>query len=142
MSHDDNGISLCIPTYNRARLLNRTLESCSGLEIPGGYAVEIIVINNNCTDNTSDVVAGYAPHAPHPVREVVEREQGVGPARNRALEEAAFGNVAYLDDDIEIAPTWVRGFFDAVKDYQADAVVGPVTPEFKNNPRTMRHRLS
>lgn len=125
------GISLCIPTYNRARLLHATLESIAKIEIPDGVRVEVVVLDNNCTDHTQEVVEQFAPSAPFSIRRIVEIRQGVGHVRTRAIDEAAFDHLGYLDDDIEISAGWVRAYFEAVREMNADCVVGPVRPRFE-----------
>jgi GT2 family glycosyltransferase len=126
----EHGVSIAIPTYNRAGLLGPTLQSVSRLEIPPGTQVEVLVIDNNCTDETPQVVDRAAAAGPIPVRRVLETRQGLCFGRNRGLEEARFDHVVYLDDDVEVAPDWLRGYFDAVERFGADCVVGPVTPRF------------
>ena len=55
-------LSVCIPTYNRAVLLNRCLESV--LPQIEGKPVEVVVIDNASDDNTEDVVRKYVPGTP------------------------------------------------------------------------------
>ena len=124
------GISILIPTYNRAGFLKGTLDSVSRLRVPGGVDVELIVVNNNCTDNTADIVSAGAVSMPFPVRHVVETNQGLCFGRNRGIAEARHAHLAYLDDDIEVSPDWITGYFEAVNEHGADAVVGPVFPLF------------
>jgi len=125
------GASITVPTYNRARLLEGTLASLRGLVVPPGVEAEIVVIDNNCTDNTAAVVEAAVPQSPIPLRGVVETRQGLCYGRNRALEEARYEHVIYLDDDIEVAPDWLLGYFEAIDQLQADCVVGPVSPRFE-----------
>ena len=50
-------ISFAIPTHNRADLLGPSIDSVFAVDIPAEVrALELIVIDNNCTDNTADVV--------------------------------------------------------------------------------------
>lgn len=127
-------VSIAIPTYNRARLLVGTLASLRRLELPPGVEAEIVVIDNNCTDHTAAVVEEAMPQSPLPIRRVVETRQGLCYGRNRALEEARYEHVIYLDDDIEVAPDWLFGYFEAIDVLQADCVVGPVAPKFEIPP--------
>jgi glycosyltransferase involved in cell wall biosynthesis len=127
------GITIAIPTYNRVRLLRRTLESLFLLERPAGLAIEIIVINNNCTDETSSVVEELAREFPFPIRMVVEPKAGLNHGRNRALDEAAGEQVVYFDDDVHVSALWLKGCVEAVDKLQADCVVGPVTAEFERD---------
>ncbi len=129
-----NGISLLIPTCNRAHSLRRTLNSLSQLEIPAGIEVEVLVIDNNCRDHTAEVVAQANRELPLPVRHILETRQGLCFGRNRGLLEARFEHLAYLDDDILISPHWLFAYFESMRTWGVDAVVGPVFPIFDQTP--------
>ncbi|MCA9025723.1 MAG: glycosyltransferase family 2 protein [Planctomycetaceae bacterium] len=124
------GISLIIPTYNRADFLRDTLQSVAEIICPQGVEWEVLVIDNNCTDDTPKVVAEAAKNFPCELRHIVEHQQGLCYGRNRGLREARFAHLAYLDDDIRVGNNWVKGYFEAVNEDGADAVAGPVFPMF------------
>jgi glycosyltransferase involved in cell wall biosynthesis len=125
------GISIVIPTYNRARLLADTLESVKALIVPEGVRIELLVINNRCTDETPQVIDRAALGSPFPVRPIVETQQGLCYARNRGLVEAQYEHVVYLDDDVEVAVDWLAGYLQGVVELDADCIVGRVTPKFE-----------
>jgi glucosyl-dolichyl phosphate glucuronosyltransferase len=125
------GISIVIPTYNRAEILRKTLDSVARLSIPGGVEVEIIVIENNCTDHSARVFEDFSRRSPLPCRRINETRQGHSHVRNRGFAEAAFDQVVFFDDDVEVFPDWIPGYLKAVEDTQADCVVGPVFPLFE-----------
>jgi glycosyltransferase involved in cell wall biosynthesis len=87
-------VSVIIPTYNRAHLLKRALDSALPQLIDGD---EIIVIDDGSTDNTAEVMTAYGP----PVRYIKIENGGAGPARNRGIDEAKGDLVAFLDSDDE-----------------------------------------
>jgi glycosyltransferase involved in cell wall biosynthesis len=123
--------SIIIPTYNRAALLGATLDSIFQLRIPVGSKVELLVIDNNCTDNTKQTVQKKAAHAPFPCRHIVERKQGLCFGRNRGLAEAIYDHLVYFDDDVEINPNWLDAYIRATKQFDAHCVVGPVTADYQ-----------
>lgn len=127
----NRGISIVIPTYNRARMLGPTLAGLAHLTVPRDVEAEILVIDNNCTDDTPRVVADFKAATPIPVRHIVEHEQGQSASRNRGFQEAAFDHVVDFDDDVDVYTDWIVGYFDAVDRFQADCVVGPVYPVFE-----------
>jgi glycosyltransferase involved in cell wall biosynthesis len=136
------GISIIIPTYNRARLLARTLASIKGLRVPEGVAIEVLVIDNNCTDETPQVVKEATDDSPFPILRIVETRQGLCFGRNRGLQEARYALVAYFDDDIEVADDWLLGYLEAVEHLNADCVVGPVFPKFERKlPQFLTQRV-
>src|SRR5438477_1259628 len=54
---DIPSVSICIPTFNDAAVVGDALRSALRQEYP---RLEIIVIDNNSTDQTGEVVAGIA----------------------------------------------------------------------------------
>ncbi len=135
-------LSIVVPTHNRARLLGPTLESIKQLIVPKRLCVEVLVINNNCTDDTEAVVAACSADAPWPIRQIVETRQGLCFGRNRGLDEACGDHVVYFDDDIRVNRKWLAGYMDAVERHDADCVVGPVHPVFESPaPRHMTRRV-
>jgi glucosyl-dolichyl phosphate glucuronosyltransferase len=125
------GISIVIPTYNRARLLADTLESVKALIVPVGIRIELLVINNRCTDETPQVIEQAAVSSPFPIRTIVETQQGLCYGRNRGLAEARYEHVVYLDDDVEVAADWLTGYLQGVAELEADCIVGRVSPKFE-----------
>jgi len=126
-----NSLSLIIPTFNRCSYLEQTLRSLDKLDVPSGIEVEVLVIDNNCRDLTAEVVAQAMKECKLPIRHIVETQQGLSYGRNRGIAEARYHHLGFLDDDILVSPKWVMSYFQAVRDFQADAVVGPVFPIFE-----------
>ena len=97
-------LSVILPTFNRAASLKRALEALlRQTATPGSY--EVIVVNNNSTDDTVSVVALFDHRR---VRLVAEPRQGLSYARNTGLAAARGQIVAFTDDDVEAAPDWVE----------------------------------
>jgi glycosyltransferase involved in cell wall biosynthesis len=89
-------ISVCICTYNRSESLRRTLESLARQNnIDLG---EVLIVDNNCTDGTAEVVESFRERLP--IRLVTESQQGLAHARNRAAAEFRGGVLLFTDDDV------------------------------------------
>jgi glycosyltransferase involved in cell wall biosynthesis len=101
-------VSIAIPTYNRAAELEKTLETLTQLDTTGCPEYEILVIDNNSTDGTAELVTRFAPRLDTRLRYVREERQGLNHGRNRAITEAKYEIVAYLDDDVNVDPQWLR----------------------------------
>jgi glycosyltransferase involved in cell wall biosynthesis len=99
-------ISVIICTYNRADLLRSALESLAKQTVSQD-SYEVIVVNNNCTDNTTEVAREFMDRYMN-WRMVYEVNQGLSHARNRGYKEAKGAYVAYLDDDAKASPNWVE----------------------------------
>ncbi len=88
----DPAVSVVITTFNRARSLQRALESVLAQTFRD---YEVIVVNDGSTDATASLLLGYGDR----IRVVSQENRGIGPARNRAMDEARGRYVAFLDDD-------------------------------------------
>ncbi len=93
-------ISCVVPTYNRSGLLAATLESIHNQSF---RPIEIVVVDDGSTDDTSEVVRKWAKQHNDPktfvIRWVIQSNQGANAARNRGAEEAHGEFIAFLDSD-------------------------------------------
>lgn len=92
-----SAISVIIPTYNRASLISRAINSVLVQLEPDD---ELIVVNDGSTDNTDEVVGRFGSK----LRYVKTSNAGAGAARNRGIREATRPLVAFLDSDDEWMP--------------------------------------
>ena len=126
-------LTVAICTWNRAKLLDQTLTRFRELTIPDGLCWEVIVVDNNCTDNTMSVVTQHQAHLP--LRGVVETKQGHSHARNRAVAEAKGNYLLWTDDDVLVDADWIVNHLQAVHDYpEAKFFGGPVRPWYETPP--------
>ena len=98
-------VSVVIPTYNRSALLRSTVDSVLNQDTQTTF--EVVVIDNNSSDDTKDVVDWLIEKYPGKVRYVVERKQGNAHARNRGIEEAKGAIIAFVDDDVTVDKNWL-----------------------------------
>lgn len=98
-------VTVAILTYNRADFLRQTLEGIGQQEFPRDH-FEVLVVDNNSTDQTRAVVGALAAQRPAP-RYVLETKQGLDHARNRAIQEARADVIVFADDDILVKPDWL-----------------------------------
>ncbi|QEX18068.1 hypothetical protein FRZ44_33720 [Hypericibacter terrae] len=104
----DMDFSVLICTYNRAELLSAALEHIAAQSVPTGLRWEVVVVDNNCSDHTADVVRRFAsdPRIPA-LRYVQEGRQGIAFARMRSFREGRGHLMGCVDDDCRIAPDWI-----------------------------------
>ena len=114
-------ISIIICTYNREKYIGPLLESIAKNDYPkSGY--EILLVDNNCTDNTRTVCDTFTlQHTDVVFRYVVETEQGLSAARNKGIKEAKGDIIIYVDDDALVDTNYISSFAE----------------HFANNPTTM-----
>lgn len=98
-------ISVVISTYNRSKMLAGTIEGL--LHQEGSATFEIIVVDNNSSDDTSAVIEEFARRSPL-VRCVFEPRQGVSYGRNAGIEAACSDLLLFTDDDVTPDTRWVE----------------------------------
>jgi glucosyl-dolichyl phosphate glucuronosyltransferase len=126
-------LTVAICTWNRAELLRRTLEQLRRLEPPPDASWELIVVNNNCTDNTDAVLEEFLPHLP--LQRVFEAEPGLSNARNAAIRAASGSFIIWTDDDVLVSPTWLRAYAESMRLHPDGAIFGgPIEPWFDGTP--------
>ncbi len=127
------GITVLIPTHNRAAVLSETLEALTRVDRTG-IDCSIIVIDNNSSDNTAQVVKEYQTRLP--VCYLREPRPGKSCALNKALRECALKEfVVFTDDDVTPKPNWFQEIVSSVEKWPGIAVFGgkiePVWPDNK-----------
>ena len=118
--------TVVIATYNRAGDLRETLTCLAGLRPASPW--EVIVVDNNSTDDTRAVVEGAAATFPVRLRYVFEREQGRSPALNAGIRLAHGEIVVTTDDDVRVESDWLDRARDGLDRLGADYVGGRVLP--------------
>src|SRR5262245_8438386 len=99
-------ITVAIPTYNGAHRLPEVFRSLQRQIKTNTIAWEILVVDNNSSDDTQRVISFCQRTMPH-LRYAKEVRQGAGFARDTALREAQGELVAFLDDDTIPNSNWV-----------------------------------
>jgi glycosyltransferase involved in cell wall biosynthesis len=102
--------SVVICTFNREKYVKKAIESVLNNHV-NGFTYEILVIDNNSTDNTKDVVESFSKAYPNKVRYFFEPMQGLSVARNRGIKEAKGNYTVFLDDDGEASQKWLQSFY-------------------------------
>ena len=111
-------VSVILPTYNRAGLLPRAIDSVMRQTMDDW---ELWIIDDASSDNTADVVRSYAD--PRIRLDVHDRNQGAAAARNTGLRLAGGRLIAFLDSDDE----WNAGFLERqAKEFEARAELAAV----------------
>lgn len=121
-------LSIIVCTHNRSGSLRAALNHLFSLQT-GELSIEIIVVDNNSTDDTAEVVRELRANAPVAIRCAFEAAQGISHARNTGLALARGAVVAFTDDDIEVSPGWALQIVEAFTAHpEVDCVGGRVLP--------------
>lgn len=129
-------MDVVICTYNNAMLLDRTLASIAQQQVSACHTWSVLVVDNNCTDSTADLVNQYIQMQTIPgLRRVVESKQGLTQARLCGLRHTTSDWIAFIDDDCLLAETWVEQAIQfAAAHSQCGAFGGKVLLEWEQPP--------
>jgi glycosyltransferase involved in cell wall biosynthesis len=132
---DEYDIAVVVPTFNRGELLTALLENLM-VQDPGETRCEILVVDNNSTDNTRAVVEPFVGRWPgRSLRYVFEPRQGVSFARNTGVSQSTAPIIVFLDDDGLPVPDWIQAMkaaFDAHPD--VDCIGGRIRAAWVHQP--------
>jgi glycosyltransferase involved in cell wall biosynthesis len=98
-------ISVVVCTYNRSDLIKGCLDSLIN-QSANLSTFEVLVIDNNSTDETHQIVANYLSFPNF--RMFREENQGLSHARNRGIREANGEYIAFLDDDARVHLDYIK----------------------------------
>jgi glycosyltransferase involved in cell wall biosynthesis len=118
-------LTVAVCTFNRSALLRATLQALEAQVVhpPGGW--DAIVIDNNSSDNTTEVVREFVRRGIIPgLRLDREATQGLSFARRKAVVESCGDAVAFVDDDCRPEADWVQQAIAFLKAYPAAGAVG------------------
>ena len=125
--------SVVVCTFNGESRIIRTLSSL----VEQRYhkdAYEIIVIDNNSTDRTSELVNSFIlNHPEYNIRYFLEKPQGLSYARNRGIKESRGKVVAFIDDDAEADRNWLSRIVVTFEKNHVECVGGRVQGVFLEN---------
>jgi GT2 family glycosyltransferase len=134
-------LDVVICTYSNGRQLEEVLAALAEQDEDAGRW-RVLVVDNNSTDDTPAVVDRWAATGSIPgLRRVVERIQGLTPARQRGVAETDGPWIAFVDDDCVLDRAWVRhaaAFAAAHPD--AAGFGGRVRPVYERQPPELADR--
>ena len=110
-------VSVTIVTYNSGRFIKRCLESALAQKYP---KIEIIVIDNNSTDGTIDILEPFEDRC-----RIVYNDTNIGfaAAQNQAIQLSSGEWVFTLNPDVLLLPNFIQALVDAG---QIDPKVGTI----------------
>lgn len=119
--------SIIICCYNSADRLPPTLSALKALNLGKGLEIEIIIVDNNCEDDTAEVVTDFRSRGPSlTIKYVYEDRPGLSFARDCGFKHAT-GNVFVLvDDDNQLDPNYLTVLHSVFKAHPKVGIVGGI----------------
>jgi glycosyltransferase involved in cell wall biosynthesis len=115
-------LSLIICTKNRAAQLKVCLESVS--KIQAKIPWQLVIVNNNSSDNTDSIIEAFIKESSIPVRSLMEREPGSSAAKNRGWQATDSEYLAFIDDDCYPAENFIDSVLDTFKENPSAGFIG------------------
>jgi glycosyltransferase involved in cell wall biosynthesis len=137
--------TLAIPTYNGASRLPELLERLQNQLHTEHFSWEIIVVDNNSTDNTAKIVQNYQAtwQHPYPLKYCFEPKQGAAHARHTAVKQAQGKYIGFLDDDNYPTSNWVAAAYEFGEQHpNAGAYASQIHPNWEVQPPANFHRIT
>jgi GT2 family glycosyltransferase len=134
LSPPDPIASIVIPTRARPDYLRVALASIAPQAAAAG--AELLVVEDDRPSPTTRALAerfgaGYLSHA---------RPLGLNAARNTGVAHSRGELLVFVDDDVEVAPGWLRALLSAAREYPgAQVFTGPIRPRLEGHPRWSTH---
>lgn len=117
-------VSVIIPTYNRATLVEQAVQSVLNQTYPN---IQLIVADDGSTDNTAEVMAKYPQ-----VTYLQVEHGGQSHARNQGLNIAKGAFIASLDSDDTWHPEFIQSSLKLINEYNADFVFSNWMQQWKD----------
>lgn len=127
-------LTVVVCTLNREKHLEKCLGTL-GNQTLDNELYEVLIINNNSTDNTQKVAESFTETQPN-FRLLLEPLAGLSICRNKGWKNANGDYVAYIDDDAKATPDWCEKILNAFKTVSPCpvAVGGEILPFYERKP--------
>jgi glycosyltransferase involved in cell wall biosynthesis len=129
------GISIIVVSYNSEKLIEETLSNLFKQENVSQLNWEILLVNNNSTDNT--LAISNALHAQYynvDFRIVHEQKPGTAYARFKGVAEAKYDVICFIDDDNRVPADWASIIYEIMKDSKIDILACAGTGDLEKEP--------
>lgn len=119
---EDPLISVIVPVYNGKECVADCIEALLASQYPK-EKFEIIIVNNNSTDNTEEIIKRYLKPA-SPVKYILELKKGASLARNTGVSIARGKILAFIDSDALANKDWLEVVEETFSNIAIDGVMG------------------
>jgi succinoglycan biosynthesis protein ExoM len=127
-------ITVCICTYKRPLLLEKLITALQHQTTNGLFTYSAVIVDNDCNESARNTVMKLNMNASFAIEYYVVPEQNIAVARNKTIEKAKGGYIAFIDDD-EIPPqNWLLTLFMTLNEYMVDGTLGPVEAQYEIQP--------
>lgn len=119
-------LTVIMPVYNTGEYLSRCLESVLNQTLED---ITLIIVNDGSTDNSEQIIKEYL--LKYPLLEYIKLEKniGVGNARNLGVERAKTKYIAFIDSDDWVDATYYQNMLYTIENDQSDICISGIKTE-------------
>jgi glycosyltransferase involved in cell wall biosynthesis len=126
------GVSVVLCCYNSAGVIVPTIQALAAQDVCPGAGYEVILVDNNCTDETVVLAESSWGDPAHPLRIVKEHEPGLINARKTGVKSARYEILLFVDDDLILPYNWAATIYRLYKKAASAGVIGgTISPLFQ-----------
>ena len=119
-------VSIIIATASRPEPLAETLRSLATVQVPDGWSVELLLVENVAQTGAEELVRTFPQGRFTAARYFFEPRRGKSQALNLALAQATGDILLFTDDDVRFPVDWLEKMGAPIVAGRADAVAGAV----------------
>jgi glycosyltransferase involved in cell wall biosynthesis len=119
-------ITVILCTCNRCLTLPKALESVAASTLPKSVDWEVLVVDNNSSDQTREVVEEFSSRHPGRFRYLFESTPGKSHALTAGVRAARGDVLAFMDDDVTVDPLWLQNLTANLRDGAWVGAGGPI----------------
>ncbi len=127
-------VTVILCTYNRCQSLARALNSAAALKMPESVQWEVLVVDNNSSDRTREVVEEFEQVYPGRFRYLFEAQPGKSHALNAGIRASRADVVAFMDDDVTVAEDWLHNLTAPLQDEEWAGAGGRILGQWTSSP--------
>lgn len=127
-------ITAILCTYNRCDSLAEALESLAASILPETCEWEVLVVDNNSSDRTREVVERFCQRYPGNFSYLFEPRQGKSHALNAGIRESHGDVLAFVDDDVTVERSWLQNLTSDLRSDKWAGAGGRILPKWPCSP--------
>jgi len=122
---------LIIPTFNRSKSLKKTLTGIQELSLDSQHSYEVVIVDNNSTDNTKEMVQQFSGKSWIGIKYLLEEKKGKINAIHKAVDHAKGDVLVFTDDDVTFDQNWLKIIAENFRDKLIHCVTGKIIPVYE-----------
>lgn len=117
-------LSVVLPAYNEGERIYENLKTVSSCLQEFCENYELVAVNDGSRDNTLEEISRAADDDEHIQLVTYEQNRGKGNAIKAGVYAATGDYIAFLDADLDISPSHLKGYLEEMEKQSADIVIG------------------